>query len=161
MKKAGTLKNVKQHNKVVDFTGPAIWTDVIFDFFNNPKYFDMKDSERRIDYKDFTGMTSPKKVGDVVVLPITSFSPGVQQMGAGEDDDPMAFVKHAFQGTFPNTIVTVQARLVVFHNHVANLSQGPGNQSIYGTLENKIITPNKISMSTRRKERSKIRESGC
>jgi alpha 1,6-mannosyltransferase len=37
-------------------------------------------------------------VGDVLVLPITSFSPGVGQMGAKEYDDPMAFVKHDFEG---------------------------------------------------------------
>jgi alpha 1,6-mannosyltransferase len=34
----------------------------------------------------------------VVVLPITSFSPGVGQMGAGEPEDEMAFVKHEFEG---------------------------------------------------------------
>jgi len=43
-------------------------------------------------------MTAAKKIGDVVVLPITSFSPGVQQMGAKDYDDPMAFVKHEFEG---------------------------------------------------------------
>ena len=45
-------------------------------------------------------METAKKVGDVVVLPITSFSPGVQQMNAKEPDDPMAFVKHDFEGMF-------------------------------------------------------------
>lgn len=98
MKKAGTLHKMKSDDRVVEFTGPAIWTDVIFDYFNNPKYFDMKNSKKQIDYQEFTGMQVPKKVGDVVVLPITSFSPGVQQMGAGDDDDPQAFVKHEFQG---------------------------------------------------------------
>lgn len=85
---------------IVEFTGPAIWTDKVFDFFNNPDYFDMSTSSENITWKEFTGITQSKKVGDVVVLPITSFSPGVGQMGAGEDDDPMAFVKHAFEGMF-------------------------------------------------------------
>lgn len=89
----------KKHMKsVVEFTGPAIWTDIIFKFFNNPEFFDMSTSKGNITYHDFTGITQAKKVGDVVVLPITSFSPGVQQMGAGEEDDPMAFVKHSFEG---------------------------------------------------------------
>lgn len=83
---------------VVEFTGPAIWTDSIFRFFNNAEYFDMSTSKGNITWKQFTGITQAKKVGDVVVLPITSFSPGVGQMGAGEEDDPMAFVKHAFEG---------------------------------------------------------------
>jgi len=85
-------------NGIVEFTGPAIWTDTVFAYFNNPEYFDMTTSKGNISWKHFTGMTSPKKVGDVIVLPITSFSPGVRQMGAGEDDDPMAFVKHHFEG---------------------------------------------------------------
>lgn len=96
-KKVGELD--KKHMKsVVEFTGPAIWTDTIFRFFNNPEYFDMSTSNENITWRQFTGITQAKKVGDVVVLPITSFSPGVQQMGAGDDDDPMAFVKHNFEG---------------------------------------------------------------
>jgi alpha 1,6-mannosyltransferase len=96
-KKAGLLSKIDD-DKVVDFTGPAVWTDIIFDFFNNDKYFDTKNSKGSITWEAFTGMTTPKKVGDVVVLPITSFSPGVQQMGAGDYDDPMAFVRHEFEG---------------------------------------------------------------
>lgn len=96
-KAAGELD--KKHMKsVVEFTGPALWTDAVFKFFNNPEYFDMSTSKGNITWKQFTGITQAKKVGDVVVLPITSFSPGVGQMGAGEEDDPMAFVKHAFEG---------------------------------------------------------------
>ncbi|KAK5123825.1 hypothetical protein LTR85_002461 [Meristemomyces frigidus] len=91
----------KKHMKsVVEFTGPAVWTDAIFKFFNNAEYFDMSTSKGNITWQQFTGIKQAKKVGDVVVLPITSFSPGVGQMGAGEEDDPMAFVKHAFEGTW-------------------------------------------------------------
>ena len=90
-----TMKHTKS---VIEFTGPAIWTDTIFRFFNNAEFFDMSTSKGNITYQHFTGMTQPKKVGDVMVLPITSFSPGVGQMNAGEVDDPMAFVKHNFEG---------------------------------------------------------------
>lgn len=88
----------KHIKSIVEFTGPAVWTDAIFKFFNNPDYFDMSTSKGNITWHHFTGITQAKKVGDVIVLPITSFSPGVGQMGAGEDDDPMAFVKHTFEG---------------------------------------------------------------
>lgn len=88
----------KDTHDIVEFTGPALWTDRVFNFFNNPEFFDMKTSTQNITWRQFTGMKTPKKVGDVVVLPITSFSPGVRQMGAGEDDDPWAFVKHNFEG---------------------------------------------------------------
>jgi alpha 1,6-mannosyltransferase len=96
-KREGRLTN--KHEDIVEFTGPALWTDIIFRFFNDPEYFDMSTSKGNITWEHFTGMQSAKKVGDVVVLPITSFSPGVKTMGAGEDDDPMAFVKHGFEGT--------------------------------------------------------------
>ncbi|OTB00014.1 glycosyltransferase family 32 protein [Hypoxylon sp. CI-4A] len=91
---------LSKDKSVVEFTGPAIWTDTIFDYFNDPRYFNVKSSQSNISYANFTGMETPKKVGDVVVLPITSFSPGVQQMGAKDYDDPMAFVKHDFEGTW-------------------------------------------------------------
>ncbi|KAI1137402.1 glycosyltransferase family 32 protein [Hypoxylon sp. FL0543] len=91
---------VSKDKSVVEFTGPAVWTDTIFDYFNDPRYFDMGASQGNITYLNFTKIVSPKKVGDVIVLPITSFSPGVQQMGAGDYDDPMAFVKHDFEGTW-------------------------------------------------------------
>ena len=98
MKKKGILKNNKMDKSIVEFTGPAVWTDAIFNYLNNPNFFKMEG--KNITWEAFTGMESAKKVGDVVVLPITSFSPGVGQMGAKEPDDPMAFVKHEFEGGF-------------------------------------------------------------
>jgi alpha 1,6-mannosyltransferase len=91
-------KLTKDHKDIVEFTGPAVWTDTVFSYFNNPDFFDMSTSKGNITWENFTGMKAPKKVGDVIVLPITSFSPGIKTMGAGEDDDPMAYVKHNFEG---------------------------------------------------------------
>lgn len=96
-KKAGTLSD-KAGQSVVEFTGPARWTDKIYQYFNDDRYFDAQPGLGNITWANFTGIKEPKQVGDVVVLPITSFSPGVGQMGAGDVDDPMAFVKHEFQG---------------------------------------------------------------
>lgn len=100
MKRAGLLKKGKLDKSIVEFTGPAVWTDAVFNYFNSPEYFKIGKDAKNITYENFTDMTTPKRVGDVVVLPITSFSPGVQQMGAKETDDPMAFVKHEFEGKF-------------------------------------------------------------
>lgn len=96
-KRSGSLAGFKDKN-VIEFTGPAVWTDVIFNYFNDPRYFDMGNSKGAIDWQNFTGMEATKKVGDVIVLPITGFSPGVGQMGAQDVDDPMAFVRHGFEG---------------------------------------------------------------
>ncbi|MCJ1338435.1 membrane-bound alpha-1,6- mannosyltransferase Initiation-specific [Bachmanniomyces sp. S44760] len=98
MKKLGILKAGKMDKSIVEFTGPAVWTDAVFSYINSPAFFKMEPGSRNITAEHFTGMTKSRKVGDVVVLPITSFSPGVQQMGAQEADDPMAFVKHEFEG---------------------------------------------------------------
>ena len=100
MKKQKTLKEGKMDKSIVEFTGPAVWTDSIMNYFNNPNFFDLRG--RNITAVDFTNIKEHKQVGDVVVLPITSFSPGVGQMGAKEQTDPMAFVKHDFEGKSPN-----------------------------------------------------------
>lgn len=99
LKRSGKLASFLDKN-VVDLTGPAVWTDTIMDYFNDGRFFDMSSSTGTIDYHKFTGMETSKRVGDVVVLPITSFSPGVGQMGAKDIDDPMAFVKHEFEGMY-------------------------------------------------------------
>lgn len=104
-KAAGTLvrQRTEKDDGVMELTGPGIWTDKIFEYFNDAEYFDIEKSKvegGNITWQHFTGMTAAKKVGDVVVLPITSFSPGVQQMGAEEPDHPMAFVHHQFEGEF-------------------------------------------------------------
>ncbi|CAI7665724.1 unnamed protein product [Penicillium palitans] len=100
MKRVGILKVGKMDKTVMEFTGPGAWTDSIFRYFNNPEYFNIQPGDKNITYEDFSHQTTHRKVGDVVVLPITSFSPGVGQMGAGDTDDPMAFVKHNFGGTW-------------------------------------------------------------
>jgi alpha 1,6-mannosyltransferase len=98
MKRAGRLTKSKMDKTVMEFTGPGVWTDAVFRYFNNPEYFKFDKGAQNITYEHFTGLTEQKKVGDVAVLPITSFSPGVEQMGAGDYDDPLAFVKHEFEG---------------------------------------------------------------
>ncbi|RAO68762.1 uncharacterized protein BHQ10_004774 [Talaromyces amestolkiae] len=99
MKKKGVLTMSKMDKSIVEFTGPAVWTDAVFRYFNNPDYF-LSEGTRNVTYEDFTRLTRQKKIGDVAVLPITSFSPGVGQMGAQGPDDPLAFVSHQFEGSW-------------------------------------------------------------
>ena len=89
--------NKQKMKSVMDFTGPGIWTDTIFRYFNDAAYFDMSKT-RNTTWRQFANLTRAVKMGDVVVLPITSFSPGVGHMGAGSVSHPMAFVRHAFKG---------------------------------------------------------------
>ncbi|KAG5926962.1 hypothetical protein E4U53_002950 [Claviceps sorghi] len=99
MKKEGKLASFRGRD-VVDLTGPAVWTDTVMDYLNDARFFDLKNSPGKVDWHNFTGMEMSKRVGDVIVLPITSFSPGVEQMGSKDYEDPMAFVKHDFEGTW-------------------------------------------------------------
>jgi alpha 1,6-mannosyltransferase len=132
LKKSNQLSSIGQQG-VIELTGPAIWTDVIFDYFNDARFFKMDESKEKIDYKQFTGMETRKRVGDVAVLPITSFSPGVEQMGSKADDDPMAFVKHYFEGKsgpYDNCLLSLV--------HFADLSilhQVRGSRRACATLE--------------------------
>lgn len=48
----------------------------------------------------FSLMEVPVLVEDILVLPITGFSPDVGQMGSKSMDDEMAFVKHMFEGSW-------------------------------------------------------------
>jgi alpha 1,6-mannosyltransferase len=101
MKKAGQLSKGKEPTKgIMEYTGPGVWTDAVFAYFNNKQFFDFSARQSNVSYSDFFGITERKKIGDVVVLPITSFSPGVGQMGSEGPEHPMAFVKHDFEGTY-------------------------------------------------------------
>ena len=54
----------------------------------SPEVFKNKKWATIIDWKLFTGMEQPIAIDDVLVLPITSFSPDVNQMGAKDSHDP-------------------------------------------------------------------------
>ncbi|SPO00201.1 related to mannosyltransferase [Cephalotrichum gorgonifer] len=101
-KRSGELNDTATLDRnVIEFTGPAVWTDTVFKYLNDGRFFNLESGPAgTVDWRNFTGMEEPKKVGDVLVLPITGFSPGVRQMGAKEYDDPQAMVKHDFEGTW-------------------------------------------------------------
>lgn len=54
----------------------------------------------RIPWEFFAFLQNPAMVDDVMILPITSFSPGVGQMEAKGTDDKLAFVEHLFSGSW-------------------------------------------------------------
>ena len=129
--------NMFNHNGVVEWTGPAAWTDSVFSYLNDPKFFETTGSTGDFTFRDFTGMKEPKKVGDVVVLPITSFSPGIGHSGAGSVDDPMAFVKHNFAGlshplSSPVICRTDVPRLVETSERADNRAREAGGESAGG-----------------------------
>ncbi|SCU89296.1 LAFA_0E17128g1_1 [Lachancea sp. 'fantastica'] len=123
-----TSKNV-DGTDTMNWTGPGIFTDAIFDYINNlvqtntdisiinnnlgadhqggskTQQFYRKitqglESSATFVKEFFTLIEEPVMIDDVMILPITSFSPGVNQMNAKMDDDKMAFVKHMFEGSW-------------------------------------------------------------
>lgn len=100
-KKKGQLKKILTKDEggdIMNWTGPGIWTDAVFAYMNNAMGSSEEGDEQAITWKDFTGLQHAKLVADVLVLPITSFSPDVGQMGAKSSGDPMAYAKHLFLG---------------------------------------------------------------
>lgn len=57
-------------------------------------------SNNVIPWEFFSLITEPVVVDDIMVLPITCFSPDVNQMGAKSSTDELAFVKHMFKGSW-------------------------------------------------------------
>ncbi|ABN65126.2 membrane-bound alpha-1,6- mannosyltransferase Initiation-specific [Scheffersomyces stipitis CBS 6054] len=109
----GQLKKVlgkDEGGDIMNWTGPGIWTDAIFNYMNNvlqsPENFQKKKYDEIITWKIFTGMESAIAIDDVLVLPITSFSPDVGQMGAKNMNDPMAYAKHMFSGSWKHDEIT-------------------------------------------------------
>ncbi|ODV97098.1 hypothetical protein PACTADRAFT_48853 [Pachysolen tannophilus NRRL Y-2460] len=85
---------------IMNWTGPGIFTDTVFEYLNNIYSNGIATVEPQIDWKYFTGMKIPKIVDDVLVFPITCFSPGVGQMGSKSISDELAYVRHMFEGSW-------------------------------------------------------------
>lgn len=106
--KKGSLNKVEGKDSggdIMNWTGPGIWTDNVFGYMNailqSPEnYKKKKRDDSIVTWAMFTGMENPIAVDDVLILPITSFSPNVNQMGSKSVDDPMAYVHHIFSGNW-------------------------------------------------------------
>lgn len=51
-------------------------------------------------WTDLKGLREPLRVGDVVILPVTGFSPGVGNFGSESRWDSQAMVEHNFEGSW-------------------------------------------------------------
>ncbi|EGW31715.1 mannosyltransferase [Spathaspora passalidarum NRRL Y-27907] len=103
----GTLEKVlgkDEGGDIMNWTGPGIFTDYVFAYINSilesRASFKSRKYDGAVDWKLFTGMEQPIVLDDVMVLPITSFSPDVNTMGAGDSKHPIAYAKHMFSGSW-------------------------------------------------------------
>ncbi|WWC65436.1 uncharacterized protein I303_108054 [Kwoniella dejecticola CBS 10117] len=76
---------------VMAWTGPGVWTDAVLSYLR-VKY--------GLVWTDLKNLRVPMRIGDVVVLPVTGFSPGVGNFGAQMNTHPQAMVEHKFAGSW-------------------------------------------------------------
>ncbi|KAK4688270.1 hypothetical protein P7C73_g1849, partial [Tremellales sp. Uapishka_1] len=76
---------------VMAWTGPGVWTDAVLSYIR-VKYGVM--------WTDLRGIQEPLRIGDVVILPVTGFSPGVGNFGSQVPMHRQAMVEHKFRGSW-------------------------------------------------------------
>jgi alpha 1,6-mannosyltransferase len=81
-------------NRILDWTGPAVWTDVISSYLwikYGFKWQQLRNLEKPILFGE-----------DIYILPITAFSPGLKKMGSKPVTDREARIQHLFSGSWKN-----------------------------------------------------------
>ena len=78
---------------VLDVTGPAALTKAFFDYASNI-------TTSNVTYLNFTKMTEPRLIGEVVILPIQAFGAGHQVQWAGWEPDGSELIHHYFAGSW-------------------------------------------------------------
>lgn len=81
---------------VLKVTGPVAFTDAVLSYFTEAM-------GETITRANFTGITMPKHLADVLVLPTVSFVPGQPHSKSGKVEDPEALVQHMGMGSWRAT----------------------------------------------------------
>lgn len=80
------------HLSVINWTGPGVFTDAVMAYLL---------ARYRVSWKDLRGITRPTRIGEVLILPITAFSPGGHKdFGAGRVGNPQNALVHGFKGSW-------------------------------------------------------------
>jgi mannosyltransferase OCH1-like enzyme len=93
MRRLEIAKAKGEHLNIMDWTGPGVWTDAIFEYI---------DLTYNITWEELQSLEHGMQIDDIYVLPITGFSPGVGHMGSKPVEDPEAKVQHLFHGVWKN-----------------------------------------------------------
>lgn len=115
---------------IMNWTGPGIFSDTVFNYMNNLLKYnkDINIVNKNLEYDDlekttkkfykqvstnlvdennfhwgfFSLLQDPILIDDIVVLPITAFSPDVGHMGSLSSLEEIALAKHYFSGSWKN-----------------------------------------------------------
>ncbi|UJR24343.1 hypothetical protein I4U23_005720 [Adineta vaga] len=80
---------------IIDWTGPGIWTDTVFDFLNETYH---------VEWPTLSKLQRGRLIGDVYILPITAFQPNMFFMGSKGEKDREARIKHLFWGSWKKNL---------------------------------------------------------
>ncbi|KAI4280675.1 MAG: hypothetical protein L6R35_005847 [Caloplaca aegaea] len=79
--------------EVLVTTGPVRWSRMVFDYLSEV-------SGTELTWKNVTGMTKSRVIGDVLVLPVAGFASGLGHSGSPREVTGDTLMWHRFQGTW-------------------------------------------------------------
>ena len=89
-----TLGTVEaSYQDVIDTTGPGVFSECIYRELSHVIGTELIPT-------NLSGLTEPRLIGDVLILPVTGFTPGVPHSNAGGPEDKNAMVQHLFAGSW-------------------------------------------------------------
>ncbi|QRW00375.1 glycosyltransferase family 32 protein [Ceratobasidium sp. AG-Ba] len=91
----GETLNETEPVSVMEWTGPGVFTDAVVRYLA---------AKHNLTWPALKGLRRPLRIGDMTVLPVTGFSPGVGMFGAGETTDREAMVHHMFAGSWKKSV---------------------------------------------------------
>ncbi|KAL8911882.1 MAG: hypothetical protein Q9171_003008 [Xanthocarpia ochracea] len=74
-------------------TGPVKWSQEVFAYLSSS-------TGTQVTHRNFTGLTEPTLVGDVMILPVDSFATGLGHSGSSTTITNATLLRHRFQGTW-------------------------------------------------------------
>ena len=92
--KNATLSALKpSYDDVISTTGPRAFSEAVFESMSLA-------TGTEVGYRNFTGIREPKLLGEVLVLPVSSFGSGQAHSGSGKWGNPDELVQHMWKGTW-------------------------------------------------------------
>lgn len=96
LKQERAISQIKaSFHEVLDTTGPALFTQAVLEGLSYTTGTNFTSA-------NLTGLTEPRLVGDVLILPINAFGSGQQHSNSGSPESDTALVQHLFKGSWKN-----------------------------------------------------------
>ncbi|OQE44321.1 hypothetical protein PENCOP_c002G07862 [Penicillium coprophilum] len=95
-------------SEVMELTGPSAWTDVVFRQLQQYE-------PGLVSLTDLSGLTEPRLVGDILILPIDGFGMGQRHSNSTNDGSipEQAYVQHKFRGSWKDDKKSNQTKIEI------------------------------------------------